>query len=233
MSSHSQAKFYHSRGVQTEDIVPLQSSLCDTQPRSSSEYTPAGDFATPAVGLSSESIRSQILGALAYEGAYIRPQASEYSELLPLVSYKNQKYAGLNTNRPSHSHVVSKRVVSLPDPSAQEAVTSERNMRIVSMPEFTRFSTLNHRTMLQSSQTNSSFSSDASHNSVEPPVQRWPLSHNKMYPLDIPQTPSPPSSPDSVVIIGNEPHVSGSFLRRSCTDDDGKHRCSHPFTLCF
>uniref|UniRef100_A0A8H8CP69 Uncharacterized protein n=1 Tax=Psilocybe cubensis TaxID=181762 RepID=A0A8H8CP69_PSICU len=41
-----------------------------------------------------------------------------------------------------------------------------------------------------------------------------------MYPLSIPQTPSPPSSPESVVIIGNEPRVSGAFLRRSCSDDD-------------
>lgn len=236
MSSRSQVKLYISRGVQTEDNLLWQLPRRDTQSLSPLDYTPAGELAPSSVGFSSENVRSQILGALAYEGAYTRPQVSEYSELLPLTSYKKHRYAGLDSASPSNSHLASKRVVSLPDPSVQEAVITERNLRIVSMPEFTRFPPMTHRNILQSSQANSSFSSDASHNSVDPGGQRWSLSHNRMYPLDIPHTPSPPSSPDSVVIIGNEPHVSGAFLRRSCRGDDGKYRQYLSFIesyLCF
>jgi len=43
------------------------------------------------------------------------------------------------------------------------------------------------------------------------------------YPSDIPRTPTPPSSPASIVIIGNEEsQVFGSFLQRQQIDEHGK-----------
>ncbi|KAF8904479.1 hypothetical protein CPB84DRAFT_682246 [Gymnopilus junonius] len=47
------------------------------------------------------------------------------------------------------------------------------------------------------------------------------MNHIRRYPSDLPRTPSPPSSPESVMIVGNDlSQVSNSFLRRSSTDDD-------------
>jgi hypothetical protein len=64
-------------------------------------------------------------------------------------------------------------------------------------------------------------------------LQKWCIddlddtsNHEQMerpYPVDLPQTPSPPSSPESVTIIGNNAHVPGLFLRRpGHTDNDGQ-----------
>jgi hypothetical protein len=45
----------------------------------------------------------------------------------------------------------------------------------------------------------------------------------RRYPSDIPRTPTPPSSPDSILIIGNEEsQVSGSFLQRQQIDEHGE-----------
>lgn len=80
---------------------------------------------------------------------------------------------------------------------------------------------------------NSSFSTDDGQSvSLESPGQRqWQNSHDRKYLYDIPRTPSPPSSTDSVEIIGNEAHVSGSFLRRPHSVDDGENH--FPCVACF
>ena len=58
---------------------------------------------------------------------------------------------------------------------------------------------------------------------------------NREYPSDLPHTPSPPSSPDSVVIVGNETHVPCSFFQ-PLVDENGNslttrqdHRLIHRF----
>lgn len=224
MSIQPSVKMYISRGVQTgDDIPPSQfSSLCETQSLAvSSALASIHELEGPkqASTVSPDNIRSHLLGTLAYESAYIQSKSAEHSELLPLLS-KNKKYAaGLGMLRRSNPTGGQQRIASLPNPpTSQNVPLSDKNTRVVSMPE----------SMISNSATfysgNSSFSTDHVQNHPsESPIQRqWQHSHNRNYLYDVPQTPSPPSSPDSVEIIGNQPHISGSFLRRSNFDDDGE-----------
>lgn len=93
---------------------------------------------------------------------------------------------------------VQRRIVSHPDPVTCESKTLSANsgrLRVVSLPETISLggciSGLTHQ--------NQEFEGHSP--------------HNREYPPDLPQTPSPPSSPDSVVIIGNEAHVPSSFFQ--------------------
>lgn len=109
----------------------------------------------------------------------------------------------LDYNQPSwKSRVVQRRAVSHQDSVSCKPKTvysDSGRLRVVSLPEhISRESCLS-----------------IEHEDLEKLSTR-----NRGYPSDLPQTPSPPSSPDSVVIVGNETHVPSSFFQ-SHVDEDG------------
>jgi hypothetical protein len=133
-------------------------------------------------------------------------------------------------------HVLAKRIVSLPEsplePSRdRRTVHDVARMRIVSLPEPIRCSpqSKDNGSYLDSFGT----SADLSLASLGSDVGHLRFCS---YPKDVPRTPSPPSSPDSILIIDNEVHLPTLCLyqqrqshKNTVTEDDGGvyRRCLH------
>jgi len=94
----------------------------------------------------------------------------------------------------------------MPDENPVQHVTSDHpsGSRVVSMPEYIATA------IDLSLDTTASFSAGAS---FESGIEKRRV---KVYPSpsDVPRTPSPPSSPESVIIIDNDAQLSDGFLRR-------------------
>lgn len=215
MLSQPSLKLYMSRGIQTDLTLVTQPSCSCNAP--SKQLNSVVNCEPPTPGLESPSklshgqLESSILVC---EGAYTQySRTSNVPKLGP--SCQKQKPSSIGYHRLIDDLTPSRRLVSLPSSGPQAEIPLERKLRIVSMPEVGKDGIL----MSSSMQNNLSSASDASHNSSPKEV----MNHIHTYPSDLPRTPSPPSSPDSVMIIGNDStQVSTSFLRDSYTDDDGK-----------
>ncbi|KAF8236582.1 hypothetical protein L208DRAFT_1457618 [Tricholoma matsutake] len=142
------------------------------------------------------------------------------------VSRRSSKCSQLLYSRPIRSHVLAKRIASLPGSPFEAScdlrtANDSAGLRIVSLPDAMRCS-------LQSTDDASypdSFgtSADTSHTSSGHDV-----GHRKSrayFKLDISHTPSPPSSPDSVLIIDNDVQLPNLFLyghsHKNTGPDDG------------
>ncbi|PFH53809.1 hypothetical protein AMATHDRAFT_83726 [Amanita thiersii Skay4041] len=152
---------------------------------------------------------TQKLGAY----TYLRVQDSTLDiETSPTQSTltTRQRYPQLPCNRPFHLRSSIKRVLSLPEDQII-VESNETPHRVFSMPA--RLTTL-------SPNTSSSFSSaEVSSNSLDSPVSKLsnaknPCEHSYRR-SDVPSTPSPPSSPESIMIIGNDTQLPRTFLRSS------------------
>jgi hypothetical protein len=125
-------------------------------------------------------------------------------------------------NRPVEPHALAKRIVSLPESSScdRRTVHDVAGIRIVSLPEPIRCSP-------QSGDSSSYL--DTLGTSADPSLASLgsDLGHLKFrsYPRDVPRTPSPPSSPGSILVIDNEMHLPLYKQRQShrnrVTEDDG------------
>jgi len=108
----------------------------------------------------------------------------------------------LDYNHPWNTRAVQRRVVSHPESvtcKPQTLYADSGKPRVVSLPEST---SLKGCVSIQNRQ----------HQDLE--------RHNREYPFDFPRTPSPPSSPDSIVIVGNETRLPSSFFQ-SHLDENG------------
>ncbi|KAJ7647070.1 hypothetical protein FB45DRAFT_821669 [Roridomyces roridus] len=118
-------------------------------------------------------------------------------------------------SRPSHIQSLTQRVLSLPETSPPHSTRVPPEIRRVSLSGLPRASLSFSDNTNESSDT--SFLSDNRSGSSRP-RRSFPSS-------DVPQTPSPPSSPESVMIIGNDKQVPISFLRQKAKaayeDDNG------------
>jgi hypothetical protein len=152
------------------------------------------------------------------------------------ASLRTPKRSQLLYSRPTESHVLAKRMVSLPEfpfevPCDSRTAHDAAGMRIVSLPKAMIWSpqSIDKASYLDSFGT----SADTSHTS-----SGNDLGHRKLCAyskLDIPRTPSPPSSPESVLIIDNDIHLPNLFLyghshKNMVTEDDGG---TYPRYLCF
>ena len=155
--------------------------------------------------------------------AYTQSQTSESStvDVAVVSSRPVSKQSGIGSGRPSGQTSQKKRIASLPNIAdiGGIAVRLEKQARVVSMPERNCHGKLEHSRV---EKADTSISTDISYYSAGSGKEFTPqeAGTKRIYPIDLPQTPSPPSSPESVMIIANESQVSGSFLRRS-TDEDG------------
>ncbi|KAJ4001602.1 hypothetical protein F5050DRAFT_1723505 [Lentinula boryana] len=142
-----------------------------------------------------------------------------YSQISSLaISKRNYKLSQLAYNKPSGSNAPAKRIVSLPETSPPSRIKSDTiRDRVVSMTEQVKVP-------LTSSDADNSLSSDCFETSIDTSqsqlsdlgnisTRRTRLRNSLTYP----QTPSPPSSPESIMIIGNNMQVPNSFLRRNVT----------------
>jgi hypothetical protein len=165
---------------------------------------------------SSESDITLANGSLVSESAYSQSPDSQKSDLPSLLSsrYCLDRYTGIVYDRPSEPRLsTKKRVISLTSVSSEStgkfrATMLGDKLRLVSMPERGKYANV----LAKDSPLEKQCMDDLdNHEQME-----------RLYPADLPQTPSPPSSPESVTIIGNNAHVPGSFLRQpGYTDNDG------------
>lgn len=141
----------------------------------------------------------------------------------PLITRRTYKHPQILYGRPLQSSHSDKRIVSLPEtssaPSSNVSLLAGPNSlstRIVSMSEITR--PTKHSLSEPATEGNSSVEylgiSDASCRSSRDGSIRYRMQN--FPPSGVPITPSPPSSPESVLIIGNNAHVPSSFLRQKC-----------------
>ncbi|KAJ3989878.1 hypothetical protein F5890DRAFT_1582419 [Lentinula detonsa] len=142
-----------------------------------------------------------------------------YSQISSLaISKRNYKLSQLAYNKPSELIATEKRIVSLPETSPPSRIKSDTiRDRVVSMTEQVKVS-------LTSSDADNSLSSDCFETSIDTSQSQLSdlgnLSTRRTRPRNsstYPQTPSPPSSPESIMIIGNNTQVPNSFLRRNVT----------------
>lgn len=135
---------------------------------------------------------------------------------------------GIGSRCPSERIFQPKRLNSLPNASGTTEHSlgrADNRARIVSMPERDKLGNLEHPVHTETSHGELSDSTDISYYSADSDqgLAGQKSDVERLYPADLPQTPSPPSSPDSVMIIANGGQVAGCFLRRSSTDDDGTY----------
>ncbi|KAK2464257.1 hypothetical protein APHAL10511_003714 [Amanita phalloides] len=155
----------------------------------------------------------------------LQSSAYTYSDMLASDAFlrrnpsvpPRQRYAQLPFNRPiDFLKSSAKRSVSLPEDYA-ECPRPEEFHRVVSMPEPLNPSTPCAADNMSSFDTSIiSIDSDDhcfAHSSVLP--------NHSHHHSDLPCTPSPPSSPESILIIGNNAQVPRTLLRSKCTYNQG------------
>ncbi|TFK44397.1 hypothetical protein BDQ12DRAFT_717553 [Crucibulum laeve] len=139
-------------------------------------------------------------------------------------SSSHYKHSDLLYARPSGSRTSEIRVISLPEASSVFKVKAEGTMRVVSMPDcihpsFPQSSPSMDRSYIELSGSTGTMESNFDDSFVE---------HHRLKLSNLPQTPSPPSSPESVMIINHSANVPRSFLSKkqasydAYTDEDGK-----------
>ena len=156
-------------------------------------------------------------GSLVLESAYSQSPDSQNHDLPSLLSsrYGLDRSTGIVYGRPSEPHLSSKkRVISLTSVSSTgkfKTTMPGDKLRLVSMPERGKYASVSAKDSLLEKQCIDDSDDTNNHEQME-----------RLYLDDLPQTPSPPSSPESVTIIGNNTHVPGSFLRQpGYRDNDG------------
>jgi len=205
MSIKRPTKSYVDQAVQT-DSSGLTTSNCNSLFSQHLECVSASEAAISGAALRLD------MPQFSLESAYIQPS-------------RQDKYPAITYNRPSGQIPASseKRVVSLPDSASLSGVNAivETRTRVVSMPE--------HRNKLDSNASKTPAESLVSpdpgcySSKISTPAQVHRRKRERPYPSDMPRTPTPPSSPDSILIIGNEESkVSDSFLRRQQIDEHGE-----------
>ncbi|KXN91052.1 hypothetical protein AN958_03119 [Leucoagaricus sp. SymC.cos] len=162
--------------------------------------------------------------AYIYSEASLDDQTRYISDRLATETRCTHQYGQLGYGKPSHLASISDRIASLPETSPPHRIGQEQTVRLVSMPEslkalrysqdrLARYSDRpeHFNLSLTSDGTTQTKSSDAEHGLLD----------------GVPPTPSPPSSPESVMIIGNETRVPQTFLRpKSSTDDHDHEGCT-------
>ncbi|KAJ7163610.1 hypothetical protein C8R43DRAFT_919307, partial [Mycena crocata] len=206
---------YVDRGVQTDS--PRQLS----RPENSRVYDPPAPITPPT---SSNSGRSS------YSSSYDRACShSPASGSHPIPDHTagptrspptSRKHPQLPYSRPSQLHRgTTQRILSLPETSPPYVTRVPRAARGVSLSERPRTSlSFSDNTVESSASAETSFLSE-NHSGSSRARRSFPSS-------DMPHTPSPPSSPESVMIIGNDMQVPISFLRQKpktsrAYEDDG------------
>jgi hypothetical protein len=139
------------------------------------------------------------------------PTASEITDLKTRHLTPKKPFP-LPYNRPSESYSSSARISSLPE--TPSLILVQETNRIASMPEYQ----LRPANPTSSEETISEyFESSASYDSSR--ISSGSTHIRRSLRSVAPQTPSPPSSPESVMIIGNDVQVPVSFLRQKNQSD--------------
>jgi hypothetical protein len=218
MNNH---KIYADKGVQTGFVRCSSHSYLNNNAHA---FAHLGTLCNDQVLDDSQSSEYSSSHFLQNSGAYTHPETSLLDEDFRYISdrpaidiLRASKYEQLGYGKPSNLSPVSNRIVSLPETSPPCRIAQEISGRLVSMPESLRLLPFprghpGHYSDC-TDQFNMSSASDATSRSKTSNAEQIFLG-------GIPQTPSPPSSPDSVMIIENENQVPQTFLRPKSIADN-------------
>ncbi|KAG6885971.1 hypothetical protein C0993_006898 [Termitomyces sp. T159_Od127] len=222
-------KTYVEKAIQTLQVdkpVPNPSLYHDQ------DFRPNHDDEKTSAAIHTDEESTPVDAAYSYSESLCLSQSPDSASSNQPKPYRAPKPAQLPRNRPNRVKNQGKRVVSLPE-SAQLKSSSDNlripaddgpSLRVVSLPGP---ELRNNPSMRSPSSTQDDLSStveyldsslDTSYRSgtgsMHPDSRGFP-------PSDMPMTPSPPSSPESVLVVGNESRVSKTFLRQ-CNMSSGK-----------
>lgn len=237
-----QLKRYAECGTQTEMPQVPGSQCTESLSPVESEMT-ASPMSEAAGSKSLEPKRTVALAPLDFfspNTAYKGSSVSEYSvpsqsgPSRSSASRQKHKNSPLPYQRPSAYINTSKRTISLPDTLDKIKNTSDSPVRVISLTERPKPPLSSGESASPQCRFETIGSTDISYASADDGhgfrgrVRSYPHS-------DVPQTPSPPSSPESITIIGNESAVPRSFLRshaesRHKPSDDGGMNITVPST---
>lgn len=161
------------------------------------------------------NVGDSILGGIlahqnsAYTSENCLPDASSGRDPSARSISARQRYAELPFNRPVDYRSSAKRTVSLPDEYVDN-FNPEESQRVVSMPERPKPLSPGASDSFSSLDTSTLSMESTSHSFSKPSMLH---SHHS----DLPCTPSPPSSPESIMIIGSDAQVPRTLLRPKCT----------------
>ncbi|CAK5281617.1 unnamed protein product [Mycena citricolor] len=208
--SPARVKQYADRAVQTECHELLDAHYFKVA-------TPRVDGSPKPYPLSHKSSKRKIMESPVFEAAYSHspPQATLVG---PTRSPSSRKHVQLPYSRPSAQvYALSQRVTSLPEPSIRKTQPIHETRR-VSLSEYPNAS-IRHSlsftdNMIESASPSVETSFETRSGSVSSRARR------SLPSSDMPHTPSPPSSPESVMIIGNHMQVPISFLQNKTKSRD-------------
>ncbi|KAG2345562.1 hypothetical protein BDR05DRAFT_114172 [Suillus weaverae] len=138
-------------------------------------------------------------------------QSPVSSMCAPLISRHVPRRKLFLVERHPEGKTVERRVISMPDDMSAQHIKldSQNGMRVVSMPEYLAAAVDLSLDSIESPSAGASFGS--SYIEKRHRVRVCPP------PSDIPHTPSPPSSPESILIIDSHAQLPDGFLRRRYT----------------
>jgi hypothetical protein len=207
-------KEYVDHAVQTTSSLPSSPLRClDT----SGSALVMADFQLESSGLSNELSSMNIMQPpLDFDDAYTDSLVSLTSS--PARSITTTRRAFKPQQLPVHfpsqvPQTDAQRTVSLPETTSLYSARSQVESRVVSMPEHLKSLVHTREFMIYSSDHN-----DISIGSIDSlAFGAGESPHAAVSPrlADIPHTPSPPSSPESIVIIENKYQLSDTFLRNN------------------
>ncbi|EGO25227.1 hypothetical protein SERLADRAFT_436985 [Serpula lacrymans var. lacrymans S7.9] len=200
-------KEYVDRGVQTCSQSPFPETdravVLVATGAAHMQHSP--DSSSPSTQQATFFNSSQVKGAYSHS---LLPDSPSGPIRQTVITRRTPKRKQLPYMRPSDSYKGEQRTVSMPEVLSEfstQSLLESAALRIVSMPDRLRPSPEWPPDIMDSNSTVSSYMSSGrlrSRARVCPP------------PFDVPYTPSPPSSPDSVLIIENSMQLPDSFLRR-------------------
>jgi hypothetical protein len=155
-------------------------------------------------------------GAYSYSDISFLDDSRYLSDRLATNSSRSTKYGQLAYNKPIGSPNVNNRIVSLPETSPPYRIAQENTARVVSMPEHLK--ALRHSAALPEDYLDHlECLNPPSPLDGESNIESF--ANHTLYPSS-PETSFPPSSPESVMIIGNDTQVHPTFLRPKSSIED-------------
>lgn len=217
-------KTYADKGIQTGSVQSLSSSRADIDP-SVFSYSDAPCNCNPLADSQSSKLSSPLnfpheSGAYIYSDTSLSDHSRHIPEPPTSDDQRTTRYGHLGYGKPGHLVSINDRIVSLPETSPPYRIAQQQSRRVVSMPENLKRSRYPHGSSVQYQDRGDHFNMSLISNDTT----RTKSSEGEHTFLGgVPQTPSPPSSPESVVIIGNETRVPQAFLRTKPTVDERDH----------
>lgn len=215
-------KTFATKGVQTDSL----DYILTPKSKNNLHVSPQNNILLDRSASSQSSDTSSALCSLGDLEVYTYPNTPfldcprHISDCPPVTPRRVRNYGQLGFTKPPHMVSTDRRIASLPETSPPYRISqTQGTVRLASMPEQLRALRSNHdsRQYLDYAETPLKLSPDSNPRSGSSGIGHTIFSR-------VPRTPSPPKSPESVMIAGNDDNDPRPFLHRQPhvgTENDG------------